>query len=251
MSRSRNIKPGFWLNEELAACSLAARLLFPGLWCLADKDGRLEYRPAKIKAQLFPYDNLCVISLAAELHGKKFISVYENEGKLYVQVNNFIKHQNPHPKEKSNSYPEPINICEYDVNLKQFNFTASNVQIPFPSSSLIPSSLIPEIDTTCLVGQQTTQPQPRKIIPFSEIISYLNEKTGTNFKPNSDTTKRHIKSRWNEGFRVGDFKKVIDSKFCEWGKNPDMIQYLRPQTLFGTKFESYLQSASKGNGEWE
>jgi len=144
MSRCRSIKPGFWLNEELASCSMAARLLFPGLWCLADKDGRLEYRPAKIKAQLFPYDKVCIESLAVELHGKKFIFVYENEGNLYIQINNFIKHQNPHPKEKSNGYPEPVNICEYDGNLKKFNFTARNLILPFPSfpsSSLIPSSV--------------------------------------------------------------------------------------------------------------
>jgi len=84
MPRARNIKPGLWLNEELAECSIAARYLFPGLWCLADKDGRLEYRPKKIKAELFPYDDVDIISLVAELHGKKFISVYENEGHLYI-----------------------------------------------------------------------------------------------------------------------------------------------------------------------
>jgi hypothetical protein len=143
MSRSRNIKPGLWLNEDLAECSMAARYLFPGLWCLADKDGRIEYRPQRIKAQIFPYDKICISSLVGELHGKKFISVYEYEGELFIQINNFLKHQNPHPKEKRLGYPEPVNICEYDGNLKQFNFTASRVEIPFPSSSLIPSSLIP------------------------------------------------------------------------------------------------------------
>ena len=143
MARSRNIKPGLWLNEELAEISIAARYLFPGLWCLADKDGRLEYRPKKIKAEIYPYDDIDIISLVAELHGKKFISVYENEGQLYIQINNFKKHQNPHPKEKACGYPEPVNMCNYDGNLKQFIFTASNVQIPdsllsFPSDSPLP-----------------------------------------------------------------------------------------------------------------
>jgi len=143
MPRARNIKPGLWLNEELAECSIAARYLFPGLWCLADKDGRLEYRPKKIKAELFPYDDVDIISLVAELHGKKFISVYENEGHLYIQISNFRKHQNPHPKEKACGYPEPINICNYDSNLKQFIFTEENLILPdsllsFPSDSPIP-----------------------------------------------------------------------------------------------------------------
>jgi len=241
--RARNIKPGLWLNEDLAETSIPARYLFPGLWCAADKDGRLEYRPKKIKAELYPYDKVCVVSLIAELHGKKFISVYENEGILYIQINNFTKHQNPHPKEKSNGYPDPVNICEYDGNLKQFIFTARNVQIPFPSSSLIPSSLIPEVDTTCLVGQQTAQPQPRDKIPFAEIVSFLNQKAGTQFKPSTDTTKSHIKARWAEGFTIDDFKAVIDFKVGEWANDPNMMQYIRPITLFGKKFESYLQAA--------
>lgn len=141
MSRCRSIKPGLWLNEDLAEVSIPARYLFPALWCLADKDGRLEYRPKKIKIEVYPYDEIDIISLIAELHGKKFISVYENEGCFFIQINNFIKHQNPHPKEKSNNYPEPVNICNYDGNLKQFNFTACNVILPFPSSSLVSSPL--------------------------------------------------------------------------------------------------------------
>lgn len=57
MARIRQIKPEFYLDDELALCSRDARLLFPGLWMLADRAGRLENRPAKIKAQVFPYDN--------------------------------------------------------------------------------------------------------------------------------------------------------------------------------------------------
>ena len=67
MARARNIKPGFFKNEELAECSLAARLCFPGLWLLADREGRLEDRPKRIKGELFPFDTFEVGPLLDEL----------------------------------------------------------------------------------------------------------------------------------------------------------------------------------------
>ena len=76
--------------------------------------------------------------------------------------------------------------------------------------------------------------------PYVEVITYLNQKAGTAFKVNSKDTRKHIKARFDEGFTLEDFKTVIDHKVTEWGSNPEMAQYLRPSTLFGTKFESYL-----------
>lgn len=77
-------------------------------------------------------------------------------------------------------------------------------------------------------------------IPYQEIISYLNDQAEKNFKFSTDSTKKTIKARWNEGFCFEDFKKVIDIKCSKWKSDPKMMDYLRPQTLFGTKFESYL-----------
>lgn len=79
--------------------------------------------------------------------------------------------------------------------------------------------------------------EPR--IPFKEIIDYLNEKTGSRYKHTSKKTQSLIKARFNDGFTLDDFKKVIDIKTDEW-KDTDMSKFLRPETLFGTKFESYL-----------
>ncbi len=73
-----------------------------------------------------------------------------------------------------------------------------------------------------------------------QIIAHLNRVCGTAFKPNTKTTKQHINARLKEGFTLDDFIAVIDKKFFEWGKRPDMAQYLRPQTLFGSNFEGYL-----------
>jgi uncharacterized phage protein (TIGR02220 family) len=71
------------------------------------------------------------------------------------------------------------------------------------------------------------------------IIEYLNENAGTNYRSKSAKTQTLIKARLNEGFTVEDFKKVIDNKVREW-KRTEWEKYLRPETLFGTKFESYL-----------
>lgn len=80
---------------------------------------------------------------------------------------------------------------------------------------------------------------------YSSIISYLNEKANTNYRISSSKTKTLIKARLNEGFVENDFKTVIDNKTSEW-IHTDMEKYLRPETLFGTKFESYLNQKVGG-----
>jgi len=77
-------------------------------------------------------------------------------------------------------------------------------------------------------------------IPFQDIISFLNAKTGKNFRATTKATRRHISGRWSEGYRLDDFKAVIMRKTKQWANDAKMAGYLRPETLFGTKFESYL-----------
>ena len=75
---------------------------------------------------------------------------------------------------------------------------------------------------------------------IKEIVIYLNKILSTSYKPSTQKTKDSIIARLNEGFNVNDFKKVIDIKFAEWGKDEKMVKFLRPETLFSNKFESYL-----------
>lgn len=77
---------------------------------------------------------------------------------------------------------------------------------------------------------------------YISVVSYLNEKAGTAYKPTTAKTKSAIKARLSEGFTVDDFKTVIDKKCAEWIGDPKMEKYLRPETLFGTKFEGYLNA---------
>ena len=107
MSRARNIKPGFYKNEDLAECSIWARFIFPGLWMLADREGRLEDRPKRIKGELLPFDSQDAEPLLVELSARGFIERYEVEGRAYIQIIAFSKHQNPHHREAESDIPPP------------------------------------------------------------------------------------------------------------------------------------------------
>lgn len=80
-------------------------------------------------------------------------------------------------------------------------------------------------------------------IPYAEIIDYLNQRLGSRYKPTTKKTRELIRARWNEGFRLEDFKAVIDKKCVDW-IGTEWEKFLRPVTLFGTKFESYLNQLS-------
>ncbi|KJJ41250.1 damage-indicible protein DnaD [Bacillus subtilis] len=80
----------------------------------------------------------------------------------------------------------------------------------------------------------------KEAIPYKLIIDLLNKVAGTRYRHTTPKTKKDIKTRWNEGFRFEDFKHVILVKTEEWLNDPAMNRFLRPETLFGTKFESYL-----------
>lgn len=111
MARARNIKPGFFKNEELAECSSWARLCFAGLWTLADREGRLEDRPKRIKGELFAFDSVEVEPLLVELAKFGFIFRYvASDGKRLIQILKFRKHQNPHHKEAKSSFPSPQSL---------------------------------------------------------------------------------------------------------------------------------------------
>lgn len=107
MARARNIKPSFFKNEELAQCTHGARLVFIGLWTLADRDGRLEDRPLRIKAELFPYEEVPISEWLDQLAVRGFIFRYSCACHKFIQVINFCKHQSPHVKEAASTMPAP------------------------------------------------------------------------------------------------------------------------------------------------
>ena len=152
MARARNIKPGFFMNEYLGTCDPLEQLLFSGLWLLADREGRLEYRPLRIKAEIFPYrENLDMSRFIRNLSDNGFLNVYEVNGKQYIQIENFEKHQNPHKNEKPSELPGPNDGKPVDTGLagssKKIGTTSEKIGTT-RADSLIPDSLIPDSPTT-------------------------------------------------------------------------------------------------------
>ena len=142
MARSRNIKPGFFCNEDLVEFDFATRLLFIGLWTIADRDGRLEDRPKKIKINVFPADDVDVVSMMDKLAAKKFITRYEINGEKYVQIVNWSKHQNPHHTEKDSTIPDIHGALTVKQPLEPRQSPKKNGGNP--ADILIPDSLIPD-----------------------------------------------------------------------------------------------------------
>ena len=107
------MKPDFFLDEDLAELPLWARVLYEGLWCHADKEGRLEDRPQKLKAVIFPYDKYDVEDglkrlALPKVHSPKhppFIIRYEINGERYIQILSWDTHQSPHHTEKESLIP--------------------------------------------------------------------------------------------------------------------------------------------------
>lgn len=113
MPRIRNVKPDFFKDEDLARLPFEARLFFQGLWILADREGRLEYRPERLKIEIMPFDDIDAVALCDKLFNprldhrpnKRFIEIYEVNGEQYIQVIGFSKHQRPHHQEPPSRIP--------------------------------------------------------------------------------------------------------------------------------------------------
>ena len=103
-------------------------------------------------------------------------------------------------------------------------------------------------DNVSYYDTSTYRPQTIDTEIYKTIVSHLNQKAGTNYRPTTPKTKTAIHARLSEGFTVDDFKTVIDKKCGEWLGDEKMERYLRPETLFGTKFEGYLNAKTTKNG---
>lgn len=160
MARSRNIKPGFFKNEDLGTADPFVSLLFAGLWTLADKSGILEDRPLRIKAELFPYrENFDVNRYLTVLVSFSLIHRYEAEGFKLIQIVNFAKHQNPHHTEKDSEYPIYSDGCTLTVK-----HPLNNGITPADSLLLIPDSC----NTDSLIPLVPAAPKKARTAPKNE-----------------------------------------------------------------------------------
>lgn len=184
------------------------------------------YNSQKALTELFPFWNRAKI--------QRIISSLENQGLLIKGNYNQLAYDRTTwyalPKfEQSVVQNQTVNCS--DLNNERFK----NEQ-PIPINYQLTKQLTNK-DIKDIVEHSPTEP-----VPYQEVVEYLNQKTGKNFKHTSKVTQRHIRARLAEGFTVSDFKQVIDKKCSDWLRDQKMKEYLRPETLFGTKFESYLNS---------
>lgn len=202
--RARNIKPGFFENEYLAECDPLARILFAGLWCMADREGRLEDRPKKIKAKILPYDDCDIPALLNQLAQFGFITRYVCDDCHYIQINNFTKHQNPHCKETESTIPAP---CKHSTStvLEQDEHSSSPADSLIPDSgfsdSLIPDSESSEEDSLSadesadvpIVKKPPPCPHKEIIAAYHELLPELPQVNVWN-----QSSKKNLQARWRE-----------------------------------------------------
>lgn len=144
MARARNIKPSIFKNELLGVADPLLTLLFESLWCLADREGRLEDRPLRIKAETFPYrEGLDINGFLTELQRLGFIVRYSVNGQALIEVVNFKKHQSPHNTEKPTELPGMESESSIIKGLRQECSLTPCVNGELPQAKR-PDSLIPD-----------------------------------------------------------------------------------------------------------
>jgi hypothetical protein len=107
LARIRSIKPEFFDDEDLCSLPYSHRLAFIGLWVQADREGRLEDRPLRLRARIFPYDDVDMEAILADLTTAGFIIRYVVSGRAYIQVKAFLHHQIPTRDEPTSEIPGP------------------------------------------------------------------------------------------------------------------------------------------------
>jgi hypothetical protein len=244
MARARNIKHSFFMNEALADCEPLARILFIGLWTIADFKGNLEYKPRKIKAQLLPYDNVEIDSLVSALDKSRLITIYSNGDLQYININKFVKHQNPHKNEKEKGSDVPtIEECKAlavdsiddkgESRLIAIN-PDKNPSDPASSCSLIP-------DSCSLIPKEKKAPRNKFIPPsLEELSKFITEKKLT-FDP-----QVFLDHFYSNGWKVGGKAAMKDWQASARNWNRRQSDFKRkPDKHSGFKDRDYSEGETK------
>jgi hypothetical protein len=233
--RSRNIKPAFFINSELAECDFASRLLFIGLWCYADREGRFEWKPKQIRAAIFPYDSVDIDQLLCNLMSLHLITCHDMVGHIPC----FKKHQHPHPHEPKSTLPENPNknnviacntnvmTCQEDLGLR-----IEDIRIVKPSCGVNP-----------LESEKPKVKQPeKKFVPpaVEEVAAYCAER-GNGLDP---------VAFWNfyesKGWMIGKNKmKAWKSAIVTWETKHPVVKVVSPAAMPLTAKELAQQEATR------
>lgn len=203
MARARNIKPALFKNEILGVADPIYTLLFSGLWLLADREGRLEDRPLRIKAELFPYrEGLDMPAMLGWLHDSGFIYRYSFGVNRYIEIANFTKHQNPHKNEVASEIPSVSDGC---IDTDKIGTSTEEIKTA-PADSLSLDLLIP--DSLSLDSLNTDS----KALQLAEAHAPVKEKRVAKQKdPGAEAAKEANGRTW---------QAYADSYFNRYGAEP-------------------------------
>lgn len=225
MARARNIKPAFFDNDLLAEIEPLGRLLFIGLWTIADHKGDLIYREKRIKAQILPYDNCDIKKIMINLDKSGFIRFYSDGESIYLNIMNFSKHQNPHKNERekgsdipaySESMARAVDISTLVINRDKNGTNPDNNEINRADSLLlIPDSLSPITDSPQKNAVVAKAPV-KKFTPPSveEVFKYCSERC-------NQVDAQNFVDHYSANGWVRGKTKIKDWKACvrTWEKN--------------------------------
>ena len=231
MAERRMFAKSIVLSDAFLDMPMSARCLYFTLGMLADDDGFIG-NPKSIMRQCGSSQDDMVMLLQ-----KRFILAFDS-GVIVIKhwrMNNYLQND----RHKSTTYLEELETLQIDkkgaYTEKEKAMYTECIQDVYTGKDSIDKVSIGKDILSEKSDNNTTLSDDIK-----DIIDYLNLKNDSNYRPNTTKTRTLIKSRLKEGFTVDDFKTVIDKKVSQWKSDTKMSAYLRPETLFGTKFEGYL-----------
>ena len=211
--RSRIIHPGFFTNETLAELPPVVRLLFAGLWVVADKSGRLEDRPMRIKLFTLPFDEVDIDGMLQQLHERGFIVRYAENGEKYIQIKNWDKYQSPHWNETESCCPPNTSLdSSYIAPIK---LLASSLQVSKRESK--------SKRKKGGVGENKTA-NPDHKVAVDYFCQTYKTKLGVPYKFNRSVDGERIR-RLLVAYGLETLKRVIDQLFItedEWIKQAEL-----------------------------
>lgn len=195
MARKRDLRPGFFKNEYLAALPFETRLLFAGLWTLADKAGRLEDRPGKIKMEIFPADWVDVNEMLDQLAAGSdpFISRYEVDGRHFLQILGWQRNQKPHPSEEESVIPP----CTESARIKKVS-TVEHLGTP------------PGSETSTTVDASYSFPSSPSLSSCTSLALACNSDANASVSPSGDESA--FVAAWNGTAGVMPIRKMTSKR---------------------------------------
>ncbi len=224
MARKRMLDPNIWDSADFANLSVLSKLIFIGMISNADDEGRGRANTSYLKSKIFPYDMQMHISdiekSLDEIAAHVSVLFYTYRSCDYYSLVHWKKWQRV-------DKPQPSRIAAFDESACKIVRSDPNKAVPKFQKSSVPEK------TEEVLKEDITLSVSKKV------IDHLNEKANTNFRAHTKQTLTLIEGRLNDHFTEEDIITVIDKKAREW-IGTDMQKYLRPETLFGAKFEGYF-----------